>query len=307
MKTRARALLGLVMWGLLLLLSIPLAGAAQSAETVSAHFILTAPAPGVPDLDYWANLCEQALARLSRQFPESFDTDRKIRVFVSPDMADFRSRSGLQVESVMAVAYPGRDYIILNTETMANASAFEQYQTLGHELVHLLLGRLDQERVPQWLHEGLAQIIPQQSHPTRTLALAWAQILNRCIPMRRLNYRFPYDTSQADLAYAQSASFTQYVATKVYSFPTTQDFFDALLTRPNDMDAILRDLDNPKKLDHFEAEWMRRSDKILNWILAITSTSLIWGLTVLFFVFAYLHKRHKEKDVMEDWDPWERN
>jgi hypothetical protein len=279
----------------------------------SPRFAVAARPPGAPNLEYWANFCEKALDRLAPEYGKSAPTARKIEVKVCITDKGFEEESGRKAVSTAAVALmrpeSEQQTIVLNVRVLAAVSQPEQFQVVGHEMVHVLLNGLQNDtdrEVPLWLHEGLAQIVTEQSNESAAMRLAWTSVLKQWIPMSKLTASFPYEKPSAPLAYAQSASFTRYVATKSYCFGSPTSFFRTLLRYPEQARGILKDLGTPTKLTEFEANWHREMSAWYSWMLAISGSSLLWGAIVVLFLIAYIRKRRREKVVMRDWDAWER-
>jgi hypothetical protein len=87
-------------------------------------------------------------------------------------------------------------------------------QLIPHELAHVLLYRklgTPYNRLPAWLSEGIATISELYPNPDYPHALNQARQDNQLIPIASLCQGFPPETSQAFLAYAESASFTRYL------------------------------------------------------------------------------------------------
>ncbi|MFP4580866.1 MAG: hypothetical protein ACLFQ6_09065 [Candidatus Sumerlaeia bacterium] len=291
---------------LLLLVCAIGTGYAATNRYRSERFVLTGENISEKELKHWAEVCEKALDPL---LPEDFRMKvMPIRVVVTDNQGDFEKASTMRGESILAVAQTGESRMILNGARLNQVTAFEQYQTIRHELVHLILGSLDtgDAFVPQWLHEGLAQLIPKDSSRQGNVKLAWASLLNRRIPMNHLALSFPYGGANASLAYAQSASFTEFVAKKGYSFDSVEHFFAILIENDAQTRAILADLSDPAKVLALEDAWKQEAGNFTHLLLVIGSQSFLWGGIVLLFVGAYLYKRRKEKAVMQEWDPWER-
>jgi hypothetical protein len=85
---------------------------------------------------------------------------------------------------------------------------------LPHELVHILLyERMGDQyhNLPTWLNEGLATLQEGVPNPAYIFELDRAARENALISMHSLCASFPISEEDALLAYAQSASFTQYM------------------------------------------------------------------------------------------------
>lgn len=93
----------------------------------------------------------------------------------------------------------------------------QQFQTensIPHELMHVLLYQTlgaGYSALPVWLIEGLASIAELNPNPDYPILLDSAFSRNNLLRIPLLCEGFPADTSNALLAYAQSASFTQYL------------------------------------------------------------------------------------------------
>ncbi|HUT23561.1 MAG TPA: hypothetical protein VM492_04385 [Sumerlaeia bacterium] len=275
----------------------------------SPHFRVVSPPPGVPNLEFYANLCEGALERLAPGLRSRPPGTGKMVVRVSPDGADFERVSERRADTAMAVAFPDKGVIVLNTELLRPAGAVERKRTIDHEMVHLLLGWAaeGEARVPMWLHEGLAQILAGPQSESSTIRLAWAQLFGRLLPMRSLIASFPSEGPKAPLAYAQSESFTQFTATKILGFDNAEAFFRFITQDPERAKTILARLSDGEIVDEVEMRWHHKSRGVQNWFLILSSSTLLWGLIVLLFIAAYIRKRRRERLVVQDWDPWERD
>ena len=83
-----------------------------------------------------------------------------------------------------------------------------------HELAHVLLYRrvgANYNRLPIWLREGMASMAELYYNTDLDLVLANATETNSIIPFADLCSSFPPDTANAQLAYAESRSFTQFI------------------------------------------------------------------------------------------------
>ena len=267
-----------------------------------------AAAEGVRNLKQYGDMCEETLQRLAPEFDPRWPGQEKIEVRVCTTPREFAEVVGLPSHTTSAVALPERGRMILNGEALIGVSPDERFRTVGHEMVHLLLGRIaaGQVRVPAWLHEGMAQTVTGDGGEAAQIRLAVAYIRDTLIPMEDLREDFPYGQANSQLAYAQSASFTRFVATKQFLFATPTDFFRHMLLRPEEARQAFVWLNYAENIELLETEWHHRSAGARNWFYIITSGTVVWTLVVVLFVVAYVRKRWKARRVMEQWDPWER-
>jgi hypothetical protein len=87
-------------------------------------------------------------------------------------------------------------------------------QRIPHELMHILLYEAmgdSYQNLPIWLNEGLASSAELYPNPDYQVLLKNAYQKNNLLPLNSLCEIFPRDVSNALLAYAQSASFTNYL------------------------------------------------------------------------------------------------
>jgi hypothetical protein len=87
-------------------------------------------------------------------------------------------------------------------------------QRVPHELMHILLYEAmgdSYQNLPIWLNEGLASSAELYPNPDYQVLLNNAYQKNGLLPLNSLCEIFPRDVSNALLAYAQSASFTNYL------------------------------------------------------------------------------------------------
>jgi hypothetical protein len=87
-------------------------------------------------------------------------------------------------------------------------------QRIPHEIMHIVLfeaTNLGYDNLPTWLSEGLASMVELYPNPDYPVVLKNAVEKESLLPMATLCKGFPRDASTALLAYAQSASFTQYL------------------------------------------------------------------------------------------------
>ncbi len=82
---------------------------------------------------------------------------------------------------------------------------------LAHYLLYHLTGDVGYYNLPAWLNEGLASVTELSPNPDYAAALEHAAKTGEWLPLSDLCAVFPNDASGALLAYAESASFTQYL------------------------------------------------------------------------------------------------
>lgn len=87
-------------------------------------------------------------------------------------------------------------------------------RVIAHELTHLVIHQITYNPLsdmPNWLSEGLAMYIEGEFTDQFRKSLEDAVSQNALFPVRSLSGRFPTDTDEAELAYAQSQSLVTYL------------------------------------------------------------------------------------------------
>jgi len=88
----------------------------------------------------------------------------------------------------------------------------ELARVLRHELTHSFVNQLSMGRCPQWLNEGVAQLMEPQTLGSRTPRLAELFKLEREIPLNELEAGFTsFNSVQAVLAYDESLAVAEYL------------------------------------------------------------------------------------------------
>jgi len=83
---------------------------------------------------------------------------------------------------------------------------------LKHELAHSFVNQLSLGRCPQWLNEGIAQMLEPRSVATRGARLARLFKLEREIPLNSLESSFlSFTGAEAELAYDESLASAEYI------------------------------------------------------------------------------------------------
>lgn len=135
-----------------------------------------------------------------------------LSIYIYPTSADLRA----------ALRLTGRDWVgahaapelgvILITAVNIRTAATDLRQSLPHEMLHFYLYqamRDDYQKVPVWLHEGLASLVEISPRPTYEAVLQTAVANQTTLPFDQLCTALPSGDEQTLLAYAQSRSLVQ--------------------------------------------------------------------------------------------------
>lgn len=185
----------------------------------------------------------------------------------------------------IGVAFPSENLIVLQASAQQPAR-----ETLRHELSHVGIGRLARSPVPRWFLEGLASVREEAPWSREGVSLVWAARTGQLYPFSALDASFPVGRLDAELAYAQSADFVQYITES-----STSDAVAGIVRAVvggHTFDSAVSDATG-HTLPQLEARWR---DSLLRWDLVarvLGNPGLLWGLMSLFVVFAYFDLRRR--------------
>ncbi len=214
------------------------------------------------------------------------------------DLAQKRNQ-GIPPEWADGLAYPhnGEIYVVIQPQMQT---------TILHELIHIALFQLDPNRnMPKWLNEGLSIYLSESINIERGLLVNDAGIKQQLISFHHIESFFPKSDSQAQLAYAQSAHFVNYIIDH-YGIDAFSSFMDQLVSkdRKREQDLVL-DLDLisirsfGKSISEIEKEWAKNLSThwLIRWF-ALLGNGLLWGLLLgLFITLGYQHIKKRRKKV----------
>jgi hypothetical protein len=150
-----------------------------------------------------------------------------IRIFVYPGLDELQSAMSLTSQSwISGHASPEIGVILVSNENQTtNLSDMERQ--IPHELMHILQYQVTKDKfdnIPIWVSEGLAVNAEMYPNPDQQRLLENRFNQGLLLSLDSLCTAFSPDAEQAQLGYAQSASMTQFIATRFGS-----DVFPILL------------------------------------------------------------------------------
>ncbi len=181
------------------------------------------------------------------------------------------------------------------------SQGIDYWQVLHHEMVHLVVGEAAarrETRLPRWLDEGIAVWMAGEMELPRLLHLTWAQLTGATIPFRDLERDFPAEAGRAEVAYAQSYLWVQYLA-KRFGRDAPARLLGQYLG-DGDLDAALRRAFGMGR-DELAGKYDDYARMKATWIPVAGSTGTIWAVTSLLFLYAWRRKRAGERTVRERW------
>lgn len=224
-----------------------------------------------------------------------------VRVTSSDEM--FRAHQpGRPPAWAAGVAYPAYGLMLLRTDRSTAAFGEGSLETVfRHELVHLLLGDLFGETsAPRWFDEGLARLMAREASIEQWVQLSQAVMMDRLIPFSVLETRFPQAPTSAELAYAQSREFLNYLIQRfgpeiipglVAELRQGQTLNEALWTRAQ------------FGLKNLERQWHDHLDANYAWLSALGGgMTLLWGVAAILLVLGYVRKKDQRKERHARWE-----
>ena len=198
-----------------------------------------------------------------------------------------------------AVAYPGKDLILVRVRGPRGGRPSTPEVTLTHELTHIILGKATGRRpIPRWLNEGLAMFLARQWNFSHTFAVFKAALTGRVPSLAYLDRLFEGSEGDIRLAYGLSFSFIAYLLDS-YDRESLHLWIRLIGRGRPWRSAFSRAF--PSALTEAEAGWRRRLKIRFAWAPFIFSGTGIWfGLTLL-FLLGYLARRRRDRTIMERW------
>jgi hypothetical protein len=118
-------------------------------------------------------------------------------------------------DSILAIALPGLDRILIRESGISEGSNASLASTLRHELAHLAIGKLEAARgarLPRWLNEGMCELAGGRRLSTEEdAALAsWAKF-GQMPPLASFREHFPHHGNAGGRAYTVSFAFVAWL------------------------------------------------------------------------------------------------
>ncbi len=152
------------------------------------------------------------LASINKFLPSVGSTQYDVYLYTSrTDIEDALRFSGMP--SISGLSLPEQETSLILAEP-GEAQSIDLRQRLPHELMHLVLYSNYPNayaKFPNYLVEGLASFVELSPDPNYSTSLLVNKKSNSLIPIEKLCSTFPRDHSTGLLAYAESASFVNYL------------------------------------------------------------------------------------------------
>lgn len=264
-------------------------GTVARAEPIETPRLVFYPGPGLARLT--TDLASTAEAdRTSVSADLGRDYDGVTEVHVVANRADFEAalpRGAVVPLWAAGVAFPDHNLVVVRVQPGGDPPR----AILRHELSHIAVGRLTRGLVPRWFLEGLATIRAGDMWNREGRSLIMAGLSNDLIPLGALDASFPARPADAELAYAESAAFVQYMVDRS-SEAQLQEVLRLVVAGSAFDDAVTHVLGESPR--HLENAWRRSLDR---WVLGldlVTSHDFFWMVLSFMVIFAaWRVRRHR--------------
>lgn len=183
----------------------------QHRTVTAGHLVVRTPERSLTTARTLATRGDRALADIGRDL--GIPLPRRVMVLLYDNHQEFLGAGGQQdVPTAVGVAL-GRGVVLVDISLPWEPPE----AVLKHELTHILVaeflgGRVDE--VPQWFHEGLAQVEAGPQTTGQVQQVLWAVRRGELMPLSQLTDDLPQERERLELAYAEANLFTAFLATK---------------------------------------------------------------------------------------------
>ena len=222
-----------------------------------------------------------------------------INIYITRSEGEFQSYSQQGFpEWAQAIAFTNRRIIIIR---VANGDELTRLpQVFLHELVHIYLGiRFPDQKIPTWLHEGLAQKLSNENLTiNEQVLIANALYGNKLTDLKALDSLFSFSQIKAKTAYALARSAVDFFLKN----NSTYDLFKILdlLDHNESIDQAFLQVTGRDFVD-FEIGWYSYIDSEYKWMILLNVPDLVWTILVILFIAAFFKIKYKNKKTIRSW------
>lgn len=228
---------------------------------------------------------------------------KPITILIFPTRKEFEiANRGIQ-EWAVGQACIGRENIIIIQSPRSNLKITLE-KIIRHELTHIVLGMVFKKGyIPRWLNEGLAMYEAKEWQLVNNMKIAEAYLTKKLLPLSHLNFTFPKNEHQAQLAYAQSFDLLLFIMNK-YGKEKIIRLIKELSHETNINLSFKKSLG--VNLFELELLWQESLKSRFTWIAVIINSYLLWLIFPLLCLFVYIIKRHQVKKKIKQWEEEEK-
>jgi hypothetical protein len=203
---------------------------------------------------------------------------------------------------IVAFAVPDRNLIVIDTSRVYT-KPFTLGSTLKHELCHLVLhGDISNENLPRWFDEGVCQWasggVAELVSGEGEGALSNAVMSGREIGLNNLE-RFPADDRSLILAYEESKSVVEYIATE-YGKDGVLRIIRYLQDGNSVNDALQKSFSIG--IPGLEKNWHSYLRRKYTWASYLSSNlyTILFAFAALITVYGFVRLLKKKRDYMDE-------
>ncbi len=242
------------------------------------------------------DMLEKNYDRLTKYF--SFNAKSKYDVYLISSKNHFdHFFPHSNFDMLSGIANTKNRTIFVKTPKILTMGGLEYEKVLAHELSHLMISDITDNRAPRWLHEGLSMHIEPIWHIDNfeSLVLPKAYLSKQIMDFSVLVDSFPPTTELTQIAYVQSRDFVVFLLnnygkenliTLLHNLQNTTDLNSALILTYNQTIFDLQIL------------WSLDLKERYNWIYLYIKAGFFWFIISLIAVMGYFIITSKRKKAL---------
>lgn len=200
-------------------------------------------------------------------------------------------------------AIPSKDMIVIISPL---AAEYQQPfpEIVRHEWAHIALrNRVGSSYLPRFIDEGFAMYFASQWNSSYAVTLAKAQLLGSIFPLRSIDRVNFFNTSQAQIAYAQS-----YQAVTFFLNTYDLEAFAILLDALKEGVSLDRAFETAigASFRMFESEYSSYIQKHYSWLLIFSDMWIIWLGLALLIIIGFILKKRRGRETIKRWEEEEK-
>ena len=189
------------------------------------------------------------------------------------------------------ITHPGGNLILFDAAALRRDGGL---RLIRHELAHAALGQLGGDGLPRWFQEGFAVTAAGEWSTESDLAMVRAA--QHHLPLSTLESGFPDGLTDIQLAYAESASFFQYLEDRSGPEAVQRLIRDCGAGLPF-ATAFEREIGNRAEA---ESRWLDSVRLRYTWIPVVTGSSTLFAVAALLCIVAYTRRRRGQRRRMAE-------
>lgn len=221
----------------------------------------------------------------------------KIIVRIADSMSEYES---LQPKGMSAprwsvgIAYPKRREIVLRGDSTHGPD--EILRTFRHELAHIFLHNFSERQIPLWFSEGFSMYFEASGGLPRGIRLIRQALANEYIDIERLENALPDNPVDIHNAYLTASEFFSYLLSQIGEVGLYKVF--EYLGEGNDIRYAIY-MVSGKTLSEMERDFRRSARFRYAWLPVITSSTTLWILLTILFIYVFVVKRRRTELRLE--------